>query len=43
MSAVEPKTEEELLNIKGVGAQKREKYGDVFLEEIRLFIEKEKK
>ena len=29
MSAVEPKTEEELLNIKGVGAQK-EKYGDVF-------------
>lgn len=42
MSAVEPKTEEELLNIKGVGAQKREKYGDVFLEEIRLFIEKRK-
>ncbi|MDI0272651.1 DNA helicase RecQ [Bacillus safensis] len=42
MSAVQPKTEEELLHIKGIGAQKREKYGDVFLEEIRLFIEKEK-
>ncbi|MED0800628.1 DNA helicase RecQ [Bacillus safensis] len=42
MSAVQPKTEEELLHIKGIGARKREKYGDVFLEEIRLFIEKEK-
>lgn len=42
MSAVQPKTEEELLHIKGIGAQKREKYGDIFLEEIRLFIEKEK-
>ncbi|QRY38229.1 DNA helicase RecQ [Bacillus sp. PDNC022] len=42
MSAVQPKTEEELLHIKGIGAQKREKYGDVFLEEIHLFIEKEK-
>ncbi|MFJ5671508.1 DNA helicase RecQ [Bacillus safensis] len=42
MSAVQPKTEEELLHIKGIGIQKREKYGDVFLEEIRLFIEKEK-
>lgn len=42
MSAVQPKTEVELLHIKGIGAQKREKYGDVFLEEIRLFIEKEK-
>ncbi|GLF87051.1 MULTISPECIES: DNA helicase RecQ [Bacillus] len=42
MSAVQPKTEEELLHIKGIGVQKREKYGDVFLEEIRLFIEKEK-
>ncbi|MDM5298385.1 DNA helicase RecQ [Bacillus pumilus] len=42
MSALEPKTEEELLNIKGVGEQKRQKYGDVFLEEIRFFIEKEK-
>jgi ATP-dependent DNA helicase RecQ len=43
MSAVEPQTDDELLQIKGIGAQKREKYGDVFLEEIRLFIEKEKK
>ncbi|MDH6562185.1 DNA helicase RecQ [Bacillus safensis] len=42
MSAVQPKTEEELLHIKGIGVQKREKYGDVFLKEIRLFIEKEK-
>ncbi|MFS0656208.1 DNA helicase RecQ [Bacillus sp. 179-C3.3 HS] len=42
MSAMQPKTEEELLNIKGVGEQKRVKYGDIFLEEIRFFIEKEK-
>ncbi|MFJ5963146.1 DNA helicase RecQ [Bacillus sp. NPDC093026] len=41
MSQMEPKTGEELLHIKGVGNQKREKYGDVFLEAIRLFIENE--
>ncbi|MGE6629756.1 DNA helicase RecQ [Bacillus sp. NPDC077027] len=40
MSALEPKNEEELLRIKGVGEQKREKYGDLFLKEILSYREK---
>lgn len=34
MCVKRPQTEEELLDIHGVGANKRDKYGKAFLEEI---------
>ncbi|TQR20478.1 DNA helicase RecQ [Psychrobacillus vulpis] len=37
MCVKRPQTEEELLDIHGVGANKREKYGEAFLDEIRRY------
>ncbi|MBT2575289.1 DNA helicase RecQ [Bacillus sp. ISL-51] len=37
MSAKQPETENDLLSVKGVGEQKRLKYGALFLEEIRNY------
>lgn len=38
MCAERPQTEEKLLEIHGIGANKREKYGQAFLEEINNYI-----
>lgn len=38
MSAKLPKTDQDLLSVKGIGEQKRLKYGAVFLEEIRNYV-----
>ena len=37
MCAERPQTEEQLLEIHGIGANKREKYGQAFLEEIHNY------
>ncbi|MED4563765.1 RQC domain-containing protein, partial [Bacillus atrophaeus] len=38
MSGKQPANEEDLLSIKGVGEQKRVKYGKLFLEEIQAYV-----
>ncbi|AKL84759.1 YocI [Bacillus atrophaeus UCMB-5137] len=38
MSGKQPANEEDLLSIKGVGEQKRVKYGKLFLEEIQTYV-----
>jgi ATP-dependent DNA helicase RecQ len=40
MSAVMPTTAAEMLDVKGVGENKMEKYGQAFLQEIATFKEK---
>ncbi|MDA1475072.1 DNA helicase RecQ [Bacillus changyiensis] len=37
-----PLTEDELMNVKGVGEQKRKKYGDLFLKELKAYKSKNK-
>ncbi|PRP50233.1 DNA helicase RecQ [Bacillus halotolerans] len=39
MSGKQPVNDEELLSIKGVGEQKRAKYGRLFLEEIQAYVQ----
>ena len=39
MSTLLPRSEEELLQVKGVGKQKLEAYGTVFLQEINKYCE----
>ncbi|MEC1665210.1 DNA helicase RecQ [Bacillus halotolerans] len=39
MSGKQPVNDEELLSIKGVGEQKRTKYGRLFLEEIQAYVQ----
>ena len=41
MAAVVPQTEEELMDISGIGQRKLEKYGDTFLSAIREFLQDE--
>ena len=38
MCVKRPQTEDELLDVHGVGANKRDKYGQAFLEEILRYI-----
>ncbi|WP_439024284.1 DNA helicase RecQ [Bacillus halotolerans] len=39
MSGKQPVNDEELLSVKGVGGQKRAKYGRLFLEEIQAYVQ----
>ena len=40
MCARKPQTEQEFLKVSGVGERKAARYGQVFLEEIRRYLEK---
>jgi ATP-dependent DNA helicase RecQ len=42
MAEKRPKSEEEFLNIKGVGEKKLKKYGDIFIEEIKNYTSKKR-